>query len=657
MKRLIPILLLISLGLTGCGNYNPVAVVQFLTEASKADSGGSDDNSHSGGAGSGPVNTPPAVPPSFVPPPVQLQSITVNPTSASIPAGRSQEYSAEGTYSDGTTRDITSEAQWSIEAPTQIASFSWSGRGWNQANGQFPGTGTVMATLDGVTGEASLSVREAERIGLSVFPTIQEIGIGSIQDFVPQGPFTDGLVRYSFPIDCHLSDTTVAMLIEVGGSYCRVEGLSAGTAILTLSSGEFSVEATVNVLPLIPFDHHLSLVGPRQEIAIDETGGKIVVLKASIDRMTGAFDLFWSRRDQGGSWSPQQPIGVGPVGRDDTFAMDMALDGSILLVGTHSEGIYSVRYLPGQGWQGIETVSTRPLSPVNDFSLYRLQVGYDAGGNGIAVWTDDEKVFSSEYHAGLGWSIPIMREDGSAPVLAMNESGKAILVWQKRTGTLPRAGFTIYMYTPYASAYTAESGWSVPVVLDTFEFAHQPAVFINESGEGVAVWGRFQQSYEVMTARLTADGSWTPAEVLIGGIGNHYCSLGAVDRSGNALLLCKLSLSTSSLKAYHYLVGSGWQTPIDLEDGSPWQMKMDQSGNALVTLVGDSSIKMQRYDRIRGWQPIETLDVPREGFMYPWLAMNSGGEPIVFWNAYFHLWNTEEKRFEFYYETYIHSLP
>jgi hypothetical protein len=651
MKRLIPIFLLVSVGLTGCGNYNPISVVQFLTTASKSDSGDSDDNSHSGGAGSGPVNTPPAVPPSSLPPPVQLQSITVTPPSASIPAGRSQEYSAEGTYSDGTTHDITSQVQWGIEAPIQIASFSWNGRGWNQANGQFQGTGSVTATLDGVTGRASLTVREAELVGLSVSPTIQEIGIGSIQDFVPQGPFTDNLYKYSFPINCHLSDTTVARLIDVGGSYCRVEGLSAGTVTLTLSSGEFSVEATVNVLPLTPFGRYLFLSGPRQEIAIDETGGQTLVLKAVADPMTGAFDLFGSRRDRGGHWSDQQSIGVGPIGRDDTFAIDMASDGSILLVGTHSEGIYSARYLPGQGWQGIETVSASPLSPVNDSSLYRLQVGYDAGGNGIAVWTVDEKVFSSEYRAGLGWSIPIMREYGSAPVLAMNESGKAILVWQKRTGTLPRAGFTIYMYTPYASAYTAESGWSVPVVLDTFEFAHQPNVAINESGEAIAVWGHFQQSHEIMTARMAADGSWTPAEILVesGGCASNI----VMDGEGNGLILCGAAVQ----KAYHYRAGSGWQPPIDLGEGALWQMKLDSNGDALVTLVGDSSFKTLRYDHLRGWQPMETLDVPREGFMYPWLGMNSAGEAVIYWNAFFQLWNLQEKRFEFHYETYVHALP
>lgn len=649
MKWLIPILLVL-LGLSGCGNYNPVSVIQFLAAASKASSGDSHD-SNSGGAGSGPVNPP--VSPSSTPPLILLQSIRVAPSSASIPAGISQEYSAEATYSDGTTREITSEAQWRIEAPIQIASFTWSeAKGsWSKAVGGTPGAGTVTATLEGVTGTASLTVRNAEPVGLSVAPTSQQIGIGSIQDFVPSGPFTDGLFRRLDRIDCHLSDTTVAALVEVGGSYCQVQGLSAGTATLTLASGDLSVNATIEVLPLSPLGRSPFFSGPRQEIAVDETGGEIIVLKAATDSIGGMFDLFWSRREQGGSWSTLQSVGVGPIGRGDTFAMDRALDGSILLVGSYVQGIYSIRYLPGQGWQGVETVWTTPLPFGYDFSFNGLQVGYDVGGNGVAVWTVDEKVFSSEYHAGSGWSTPIIREYGSAPVLAMNESGKAVLVWQKRTGTLPRAGFTIYMYTPYASVYTAGSGWSVPIVLDTFEFASNPTVAINESGQAIAAWRHFQQSYETMTARMAADGSWTPAEVLVesGGCASNI----VIDGGGNGLILC----GSPVLKGYSYLTGSGWQSPIDLGEGSPWEMKVDSSGNALVTLVGDSSVKTLRYDHLRGWESIETLDVPREDFMYPSLAMNSGGDAAIYWNAFFQHWNAQEERFDFYYETYIYSFP
>jgi hypothetical protein len=45
--------------------------------------------------------------------PVTLVSVKIAPSTASIPKGAAQRFAATGTYSDGTTKDITKSVTWS----------------------------------------------------------------------------------------------------------------------------------------------------------------------------------------------------------------------------------------------------------------------------------------------------------------------------------------------------------------------------------------------------------------------------------------------------------------------------------------------------------------------------------------------------------------
>jgi hypothetical protein len=74
-----------------------------------------------------------------------LSSIMVTPGAASIPAGSAQQFSAMGTYSDGSSKDITATVQWS-SSNASIASVSSSG----MANGAASGQTTVIAKSDTV---------------------------------------------------------------------------------------------------------------------------------------------------------------------------------------------------------------------------------------------------------------------------------------------------------------------------------------------------------------------------------------------------------------------------------------------------------------------------------------------------------------------------
>ncbi|AGC45330.1 hypothetical protein MYSTI_04029 [Myxococcus stipitatus DSM 14675] len=88
-----------------------------------------------------------------VPPPV-LKSIQVTPATASVAIGATRQFTAKGTYDNGSVADVTNTATWSTSEST-VATVNATGLGTGVATG---GPATLTATLAGVSGTAQLSV-------------------------------------------------------------------------------------------------------------------------------------------------------------------------------------------------------------------------------------------------------------------------------------------------------------------------------------------------------------------------------------------------------------------------------------------------------------------------------------------------------------------
>ena len=72
-----------------------------------------------------------------------LSSITISPVNTSIAVGATQQYTATGTYSDGTTNNITGTVTWSSNYPN-VAAISTSGLATAIASGS-----TVITAISG----------------------------------------------------------------------------------------------------------------------------------------------------------------------------------------------------------------------------------------------------------------------------------------------------------------------------------------------------------------------------------------------------------------------------------------------------------------------------------------------------------------------------
>src|SRR3989442_5196080 len=69
-----------------------------------------------------------------------LQSIQVSPANSSVPLGRTQQFTATGMLSNGSTQDLASSVAWSSSAPA-VATISEAGL----ARSKIQGSTTILA--------------------------------------------------------------------------------------------------------------------------------------------------------------------------------------------------------------------------------------------------------------------------------------------------------------------------------------------------------------------------------------------------------------------------------------------------------------------------------------------------------------------------------
>lgn len=129
-------------------------------------------------------------PPSGATGQVVLQSIAIKPATASIAPGTTQAFTATGTYSDGSSKDITSAVQWACPGTT-IASVSNTSPTQGLVKASQPGSAVVSASMSGITENAVLTIKNVTPTTLVVNPATSTIGWGNPQQFTATATFSD----------------------------------------------------------------------------------------------------------------------------------------------------------------------------------------------------------------------------------------------------------------------------------------------------------------------------------------------------------------------------------------------------------------------------------------------------------------------------------
>ncbi|HEY6767656.1 MAG TPA: Ig-like domain-containing protein [Candidatus Sulfotelmatobacter sp.] len=131
-----------------------------------------------------------------------LSSIAVTPSTPSVPAGTALQFTATGTYADGSTQNLTASATWSSDNTT-VTTIAANGLG----SALVAGSATVTATSDIVSGSTVMTVTSAGVVATAVRADLNLNGTwsyvlnqtqaqipttGWAQERVPDAPLYDG---------------------------------------------------------------------------------------------------------------------------------------------------------------------------------------------------------------------------------------------------------------------------------------------------------------------------------------------------------------------------------------------------------------------------------------------------------------------------------
>lgn len=189
------------------------------------------------GCVSSPDSTSESTSPTTTPSPVAtLQSLQVNAAETTLAAGFTLQLTASGTYSDNSVQDVTSRVAWS-SSDAAVAAVSASG----QVSALAPGNVAFTATLDGISGSASLTITGATLTGVQVRPINPSLATASQLQLQALAAFDD---------QSDLDVTSRAVWATTNGTI-TAEGLltagGPGTGTVSASFGGFTGTTNLTV--------------------------------------------------------------------------------------------------------------------------------------------------------------------------------------------------------------------------------------------------------------------------------------------------------------------------------------------------------------------------------------------------------------------------
>ncbi len=169
---------------------------------------------------------------------IRLESISVSPSSATLDVGERRNFEARGTFSDGSTRDVTGDVNWT-SSNESVGTISSSGRFRALSAGQT----TVRASLSGQSDTASVTVR-AQLESIAVSPSSATLDVGDRRDFEARARFSDGSTRDVMDdVNWTSSNENVGTISNAG----RFRALSAGQTTVRAALGGENDTARVTV--------------------------------------------------------------------------------------------------------------------------------------------------------------------------------------------------------------------------------------------------------------------------------------------------------------------------------------------------------------------------------------------------------------------------
>jgi plastocyanin len=179
-------------------------------------------------------------------PPPTVTSIVVSPANPNVTVGGSENFTAMGTFSDGSSHDVTNDVTWN-SSNTAVATISNTAGSKGQANAVASGTSTIMATEGTVSGSTVMHVI-APLASIAVTPTNPSVPKGETVQFTATGTLTDNsTIDLTNSVTWSSSSLATASISNAAGLNGAATGLALGTTTITATMGTISGSTTLTV--------------------------------------------------------------------------------------------------------------------------------------------------------------------------------------------------------------------------------------------------------------------------------------------------------------------------------------------------------------------------------------------------------------------------
>jgi len=156
-----------------------------------------------------------------------LVSIGVKPEAATIAKQTTQQFNVTGTFSDGSTRNLTNQVTSWTSSATAVATVAPSGL----VSGLTPGSATITANVGSVSDSTLLTVSNATLSSIAVAPSGASLQPNAKLNFTAVGTFSDSSTQNLTGQVTWSSDNTAAATVSnLSGTKGVVKGVAAGTA-------------------------------------------------------------------------------------------------------------------------------------------------------------------------------------------------------------------------------------------------------------------------------------------------------------------------------------------------------------------------------------------------------------------------------------------
>jgi uncharacterized protein YjdB len=163
---------------------------------------------------------------------ISLTPITTPEAPAVVAPAATFQFIPVGTYSDGSTQNLSAVVVWTSSAPT-VASVN-SGL----VTGQSAGSATITATQGSVSASANVVVESSAPTSITITTnnlTSPNLPVGIVGHYIATGVFSDGLQDLTNSVAWTCSPASVATISNASGSEGFATGVSVGDATISAS--------------------------------------------------------------------------------------------------------------------------------------------------------------------------------------------------------------------------------------------------------------------------------------------------------------------------------------------------------------------------------------------------------------------------------------